>query len=52
MMSHINSYVRRVNGDKTPYQIFESIYGQETLKKLGITKIPSDQVTLNSSLLK
>ncbi len=52
MMSHINSYVRRVSGVKTPYQIFESIYGQETLKKLGITKIPSDQVTLNSSLLK
>ena len=52
MMSHINSYGRENLGDKTPYKIFATLYGEEIVKKLGVTFIPPDEVTLHPSLLK
>lgn len=52
MMNHINSYPRKNLGDKTPYEIFAAIYGGDILKKLGISFIPADEVTLRPSLLK
>lgn len=33
MMNHINSYGRPNLGDKTPYEVFSSFYGEEILKR-------------------
>lgn len=52
MMNHINSYGRNNLGNKTPYEIFASLYGEEILRKMGAIFIPPDEVTLHPSLLK
>ena len=52
MMSHINSYGRSNLGDKSPYEVFASLYGENILKTMGLTLIPPDEITLNPSLLK
>jgi IS30 family transposase len=52
MMNHINCYPRRNLGNKTPYEIFATLYGENLLKKLGISFISPDEVTLCPSLLK
>ena len=52
MMNHINSYGRPNLGDKTPYAVFASLYGEDILKRMDIELIPPDKVTLNPSLLK
>ena len=51
MMNHINSYGRKNLGNKTPYEVFSSLYGVEILRKMGATFIPADEVTLLPSLL-
>lgn len=52
MMNHINSYGRNNLGNKCPYEIFASLYGEGILRKMGATLIPPDEVTLRPSLLK
>ena len=52
MMNHINSYGRLNLGDKTPYAVFASLYGEEILRKMGAELISPDKVTLRPSLLK
>ncbi|NMB96273.1 MAG: IS30 family transposase [Clostridiaceae bacterium] len=52
MMNHINSYSRPNLGDKTPYEVFASLYGEDILRKMGAELIPPDKVTLRPSLLK
>lgn len=52
MMDHINSYSRPELGDKTPYEAFCFYYGKEILSRLGVRKIPSNEVILKPSLLK
>ena len=52
MMSHINSYTRKKLNDKSPYDIFSTIYGYDTLNKIGIEKINPNDVNLTSNLLK
>lgn len=52
MMNHINSYTRANLGDKSPYQVFASLYGEEALRRLGAEFIPPDDVTLRPYLLK
>jgi IS30 family transposase len=52
MMNHINSYARPNLGDKTPYEVFASLYGEPLLKRMGAELIPPDKVTLHPSLLK
>lgn len=52
MMSHINSYSRPNLGDKTPYEVFASLYGEDILRKMGAELIHADKVTLRPSLLK
>lgn len=52
MMNHINSYGRANLGDKSPYEVFASLYGEDILKKMGAELIPPDKVTLRPSLLK
>lgn len=52
MMNHINSYARPNLGDKTPYEVFATLYGEEILKEMGAELIPPDKITLHPSLLK
>ena len=52
MMSHINSYGRSDLGNKSPFEMFSFLYGNEILSKLGLTEIPRDEITLRPSLLK
>ncbi len=51
VMSHVNSYVRKDLGDKTPYDLFEELYGKGILEKLNIFKISPNDVILKPSLL-
>lgn len=52
MMCHINSYARKNLGNKSPYDVFAFQYGEKTLEKLGLRKIPSDEIILSPMLLK
>ena len=52
MMSHINSYSREKLGDKSPFDVFGFIYGYDVLEKLGIRRIPANEILLKPSLLK
>ena len=51
VFSHINSLPRKSLNGRTPYEMFEFMYGKDVPKKLGIKKIPKDKVTLNPSVL-
>ena len=50
MFSHINSAPRKPLNEKTPYEAFEFLYGNEILKKLNIQMIKKDMVTLQPYL--
>lgn len=52
MFSHINSYIRESNQNKTPYELIKGRYGLSFLETIGIKYINPNDVTLNSSLLK
>ena len=52
VMNHINSYGRKNLGDKTPYQVFGALYGESTLKEMGVAPIAPDKVTLSPYLIK
>jgi IS30 family transposase len=52
MMSHINSYARKALGGRSPIDVFAAMYGMEVIKKLGITKIPHNEIILKPSLIK
>ena len=52
MMSHIDSYLRKALGNKSPYDTFVFQYGIETLEKFGLRKIPADEIILSPELLK
>lgn len=55
MMSHINSYSRPILNDKTPYEMFAFLFGDEALKRLlrllCLTIIPPDEIALKRSIL-
>ena len=54
VMSHLNSYPRPSLNGKTPYDVFVEEFGEEGkqfLNKLGIMRIPADEVTLHPFLL-
>lgn len=50
MMNHINSYSRKSLGNKSPYEVFSFLYGEDILKRLGCTMIPANEVTLKPSI--
>lgn len=50
MMDHINSYGRESIGNKSPYEMFAFLYGEDILDLLGCHRIPPQEVTLNSSV--
>lgn len=52
IMSHINSYKRKKLNDKPPYLLFSTIYGKDTIDKLGIQEIEPNKVSLSQSILK
>lgn len=52
MMSHINSYLRKALGDRSPFELFAFQHGEEILKKLGLRQIPADEIVLNPTLFK
>lgn len=51
MMSHINSYSRLALNDKSPFDLFAFIYELDILDKLGIRRIPSNEIFLKPGLL-
>ena len=52
IMSHINSYKRKKLNNISPYDMFSTIYGKDTIDKLGLIKIEPNNVNLSKSLLK
>lgn len=52
MMNHINSYNRANLGNKTPYEVFAALYGEELLRRMGAEPTPADKVILRPYLLK
>ena len=52
MMDHINSYTRESLGNRSPYDMFEFLYGSEALDLLGCHRISPNDVTLNSSIFR
>ena len=51
MMNHINSYSREKLNNKSPYQSFSFLYGQDILTKLGARAIPANEIILRPCLL-
>ena len=51
MLSHVNGYVRRSIGNKTPWQLFAESFGQECAKLFGVVEIAPNDVCLKPSLL-
>lgn len=52
IMSHINSYKRKKLNNVSPYTLFSTIYGKDTIDKLGIQEIEPNKVSLSKSILK
>ena len=52
MMDHINSYKRKILGNRTPYEMMAFLYGENVCKSLGLKLIPPDKVVLNDSIFK
>lgn len=52
LFSHINSYVRASNQNKTPYELIVESFGLEFIQATGITAIPLQDVCLKRELLK
>ena len=51
VMSHVNSYVRPVLEDKTPYDLFTRKFGPEVADLFNIRKIPANEIVLKPKLL-
>ena len=52
IMSHINSYSREKLNNRSPIDLFECLYGTDTLDILGLVRIQPNDIILNKSLLK
>lgn len=52
MMNHINSYKRKKLNNVSPITMFSTIYGKDTVDKLGIQEIEPNKVSLSKSILK
>jgi len=51
MLNHINSYKRNKLNNKSPYETFAFLHGEEVLKKLGAEFIPPQDIILKPELL-
>lgn len=52
MMDHINSYTRESLGNKSPYEMFAFLYGQDILDLLGFRLIPPQDITLSKAIFR
>lgn len=52
VVDHISSYPRPSLGNKTPYELFSYLYGEDVLYNLGVHRIDPQKVTLRPFLLK
>ena len=52
LFSHINSYVRGSNQNKTPYDLMVGRFGAEFMEIIGIKRVKASDVRLKPSLLK
>ena len=52
IMSHINSYKRKKLNNVSPFTLFSTIYGKDTLDKLNIREINSNDINLTPNILK
>lgn len=52
MINHINSLGRESLNWSSPYDVAKLLMGKETLKKLNLVKILTDEIQLNKKLLK
>lgn len=52
IMSHVNSYKRKKLNNESPYSVFSTIYGKETVDKLGLKEIEPNDVCLSTTLFK
>ena len=51
LFSHINSYIRESNQNKTPYQLMKESFGTDFLEAISIKEIPTTDVCLKRKLL-
>jgi IS30 family transposase len=52
ILNHINSYKRKKLNNKSPYETFAFLHGEEILKKLGAEFIPPQRIILKPELLR
>ncbi|MBQ8848689.1 MAG: IS30 family transposase [Candidatus Gastranaerophilales bacterium] len=52
MINHINSLGRASLNWSSPYDVAKVLMGKDVLKKLNLSKIPTDEIQLNKNLLK
>ena len=52
MFSHINSYIRESNQNKTPFELIKERFGSEFLEFIGIKHVEPNDVVLKPKLLK
>ena len=52
LFSHINSYVRKSNKDKTPYELVVKRFGKSFVDTINISKVKANAVNLKPSLIK
>jgi IS30 family transposase len=52
MMSHINSYSREKLNDKSPFEAFGFLYGNDVPEKLDLFHVPPNEILLIPALLK
>lgn len=52
MMNHINSYKRKKLNNRSPYETFSFLHGEDVLKKLGCHPVAAYDITLKPTLLK
>ena len=50
MMPHVNAYVRNGLGDRTPYDLFTTEFGEDVAALFGIVRVAANDVTLKPSL--
>jgi len=50
-LSHVNAYVRYAQGNRTPFEVFEFLYGEGTAAKLHIDRINPKDVVLKPRLV-
>jgi IS30 family transposase len=52
MLNHINSYKRKKLNNKSPYETFAFLHGEEILRRLGAEFVPSQDIILKPELLR